>query len=311
MSYYLIHELFGEFWATAFFTFLIFTIGFPIFLLVLKFFAFYTIVHEKFAQVYTLFGTVELVLQEPGLHFLWPKLTWKAFLITWLGKVYVVDMRVDQQYLRSLAVNSEEGAPMGIGVWYEMAINDPVSYLFKNENPRTSLSASVSNSTVRCLSNMQLGKMLTERHTMSAAVRNEIHSEAADWGFKLGSVYIRKVHFRDNEMIRQIESKVVNRLRQVTSAIKQDGANQVNIITSSAEKESAIEFAKAAAVRPRIVGQTLQDISKDPEIAETLFEILETQKILEGNSEITLLPANNMAPFLLSRNEPNSDPKAP
>ncbi len=32
-------------------------------------------------------------------------------------------------------------------------------------------------------------------------------------------------------MMRQIESKVVNRLRQVTAAIKQDGANQVSIIT--------------------------------------------------------------------------------
>jgi hypothetical protein len=44
------------------------------------------------------------------------------------------------------------------------------------------------------------------------------------------------VHFRDLAMIRQIEEKVVNRLRQVTSAIKQDGANQVNIIKSTAER---------------------------------------------------------------------------
>lgn len=296
----MLSEIMGEFWATTIFTFIGLTLGFPLVLGLLRFLAFYTIVNEKFAQVYTLFGNVELVIQEPGLHFLWPRLTWKAFLVTWLGRVYVVDMRVDQQYLRSLAVNSEEGAPMGIGVWYEMSINNPVSYLFKNENPKTSLSASVSNSTVRCLSNMSLGKMLTERHTMSRSVRDEIHDEAADWGYKLGSVYIRKVHFRDDEMIRQIESKVVNRLRQVTSAIKQDGANQVNIITSSAEKESAIEFAKAAAVRPRIVGQTLDEISKDPEIAETLFEILETQKILEGSGKITLLPKNSLAPYILS-----------
>jgi hypothetical protein len=39
--------------------------------------------------------------------------------------------------------------------------------------------------------------------------------------------------------IRQIESKVVNRLRQVTSAIKQDGANQVNNIRSTAERTAA------------------------------------------------------------------------
>ena len=56
-------------------------------------------------------------------------------------------------------------------------------------------------------------------------------------------------------MIRQIESKVVNRLRQVTSAIKQDGANQVSIITSTAERKAAVEFAKAAAIRPELVGE--------------------------------------------------------
>ena len=69
-------------------------------------------------------------------------------------------------------------------------------------------------------------------------------------------------------MIKQIEEKVVNRLRQVTSAIKQDGANQVSIITSTAERQAAIEFAKAAAIRPQIVGAALQQISQDPEISE-------------------------------------------
>ena len=48
-------------------------------------------------------------------------------------------MRLDQEYLRSQPVNSEEGAPMGIGIWYEMFISDPVAYLFKNADPRGSL----------------------------------------------------------------------------------------------------------------------------------------------------------------------------
>ena len=43
----------------------------------------------------------------------------------------VLDMRLDQEYLRSQPVNSEEGAPMGIGVWYEMFISDPEAFLFK------------------------------------------------------------------------------------------------------------------------------------------------------------------------------------
>ena len=67
-------------------------------------------------------------------------------------------MRLDQEYLRSQPVNSEEGAPMGIGIWYEMFVSDPVAYLFKNADPRGSLRANVSNATVRCLSNMKLAR---------------------------------------------------------------------------------------------------------------------------------------------------------
>lgn len=93
-------------------------------------------------------------------------------------------------------------------------------------------------------------------------------------------------------MIKQIEEKVVNRLRQVTAAIKQDGTNQVNIIASTAEQQAAIEFAKAAAMRPQIVGQALQKISEDPDISQALFKVLETQNIIEGQAAITLVPPN-------------------
>ena len=256
-------------------------------------FGFYTIVQERQCRVYVLFGKVILILDEPGLHLLWFKLGWKAPVLGWLGRCHVLDMRLDQEYLRSQPVNSEEGAPMGIGMWYEMYISDPVSFLFKNADPRGSLSANVSNSTVRCLSNLSLADMMENRHTMSQTVRQEVSPRSHEWGYRLGSIYIRKVHFRDTNMIKQIEEKVVNRLRQVTSAIKQDGANQVSIITNTAERQAAIEFAKAAAMRPRIVGEGLQQIARDPEIFHALFNILEAQKIVEGEVDITLVPAGN------------------
>lgn len=256
-------------------------------------FGFYTIVEERQCKVYVLFGRVELILKEPGLHLLWFKLGWKAPLVNLLGRCHVLDFRLDQEYLRSQPVNSEEGAPMGIGIWYEMYISDPVAYLFKNADPRGSLAANVSSSTVRCLSNMKLEEMLENRHTMSHAVREEVSPKSKDWGYQLGSVYIRKVHFRDSNMIRQIEEKVVNRLRQVTSAIKQDGANQVSIITSTAERQAAREFAKAAVMRPRIVGAGLQEISRDPEIFQATFDILEAQRLIEGDADITLIPKGN------------------
>jgi regulator of protease activity HflC (stomatin/prohibitin superfamily) len=264
----------------------------PIIFGLAKVLGFYTIVGERQCKVYMLFGKVVAVLDEPGLHFLWLKLGPRAPLVNWMGHCYTLDLRLDQEYLRSTPVNSEEGAPMGIGLWYEMFISNPVDYLFKNADPRGSLAANVSNSTVRSLSNLKLADMLENRHNMSLTVRNEVSAKSQEWGYQLGSVYIRKVHFRDVAMIKQIEEKVVNRLRQVTSAIKQDGANQVSIITSTAEKQAAIEFAKAAAMRPHIVGAALEKISQDEEIAQAMFAILETEQLIAGEADITLVPKN-------------------
>lgn len=262
----------------------------PLVLFFVRLLGLYTIVNEGTCQVFILFGKVIGILKEPGIHILPFKIGPGAFLVNWFGSRKVLDMRMDQQYLRSNPVNSEEGAPMGVGIWYEMYISDPVSYLFKNADPRGSLSANVSNAVVRSLSNMPLDQMLVDRHQMSRTVREEVTPRSNEWGYKLGSVYIRKVHFRDFGMIRQIEEKVVNRLRQVTSAIKQDGANQVNIIASTAERLAAVEFAKAGAIRPRIVGESLQDITNDSEVANAMFEILEMQKLLENKGKLTLVP---------------------
>ncbi|MGA3179279.1 MAG: SPFH domain-containing protein [Verrucomicrobiota bacterium] len=276
----------------------------PVVLGLARLLGFYTIVGERRCKVYMLFGKVIAVLDEPGLHFLWAKMGLRAPIANWLGRCHEIDLRLDQEYIRSTPVNSEEGAPMGIGIWYEMQICDPVSYLFKNADPRGSLAANVGNSTVRCLSNMKLADMLENRHAMSLTVRTEVSAKSQEWGYQLGSIYIRKVHFRDAAMIKGIEEKVVNRLRQVTSAIKQDGANQVSIITSTAERQAAIEFAKAAAMRPQIVGAALEKISQDPEIAKAMFEILETEKIIEGQSDIALVPRNaRLLPEIMAAQE--------
>jgi regulator of protease activity HflC (stomatin/prohibitin superfamily) len=265
----------------------------PVFLGIVRLFGLYTIIEERQCKVYMLFGKVVTVIDQPGLHFLIFKMGVKAPLVNFLGKCYTLDLRLDQEYLRSTPVNSEEGAPMGIGIWYEMVISDPVAYLFKNADPRGSLAANVGNSTVRCLSNLKLTDMLQNRHPMSLTVRTEVSPQSQEWGYSLGSTYIRKVNFRDEGMIKQIEEKVVNRLRQVTSAIKQDGTNQVNIIASTAEQQAATEFAKAAAMRPQIVGAALKKISQDPEISRALFETLETQNIIAGEAAITVVPKNS------------------
>jgi regulator of protease activity HflC (stomatin/prohibitin superfamily) len=121
-------------------------------------------------------------------------------------------------------------------------------------------------------------RMLEERHEMSRVVREEVSAQSQQWGYDVGSVYVRKVHFRDMGMIAQIEQKVVNRLRQVTAAIQQDGSNRVSIIRSAADREAAIELAKAGAMRPRIVGGAIAQIARRADVCGALFDVLEIQQ---------------------------------
>lgn len=281
-------------------------IAVPVILGILRLLGFYTIVHEGTSKVFVLFGNVLETISEPGIHFLWLRMGPPALIVNWIGTCYTLDMRMDQVYRRSEPVNSEEGAPIGIGIWYEMYVSDPVAFLFKNADPRGSLAANVSNATVRSLSNMKLAAMLGNRHQMSQVVREEVSPKSHEWGYKLGSVYIRKIHLRDPRMIKQIEEKVVNRLRQVTAAIKQDGENQVNIIASTASRQAAIAFAEAAALRPKIVGQALKTISAAPDILQAMFEILEVQRVLESGAQITMVPPGSgmLSQLIAARTEP-------
>ena len=274
----------------------------PALLAAARWFALYVVVDERHAVVFELFGKVRQVITEPGLHSPWASMGPFAMLVPLFGKKMVVDLRLDQTYLRSQPVNSEEGAPMGIGVWCEMIVTDPLAFIYRNNDPVGSLRANISNASVRCLSNMKLSDMLEDRHTMSRAVRAEVSPKSREWGYQVGSIYVRKVHFRDQGMTIQIEQKVVNRLRQVTAAIQQDGNNRVNVIHSTAERQAAIEFAKAAATRPLIVGKALAQIALNPSIAEASFEVLETQNVLSSQGvQVEIVPAHIPLIYSLGR----------
>ena len=49
------------------------------------------------------------------------------------------------------------------------------------------------NETIRRLSNLKLADMLENRHSMSQTVHAEATPKSQEWGYKLGSVDIRKV----------------------------------------------------------------------------------------------------------------------
>ncbi len=182
-------------------------------------------------------------------------------------------------------VNSEEGTPMGVGIWYEMQVKDPVAYLFINANPDGSLQANVTSSTISTLSNLEMEKMLEDRHSLSRTVRQTVSPLSEQWGYSLGSVYIRKVEFTDVHMVQNITEKVVKRLVQVTSAMKQDGENRVGLIKSETAFKVSQKMAEAAAARPSIVGKALNEIAKqDPEILDTVLEVMEVDNLLASGA---------------------------
>lgn len=290
----------------------------PILLKLAKVFGLYAVVQECEAQVFTLFGKVMGTLDESGLQFPMAKFGPRAVLLPFFGKRYIVGTALRQHYLRGQMVNSEEGTPMGVGIWYEMQVNDPVSYLFTNANPEGSLEANVASSTVSTLSNLEMEKMLEDRHSLSRNVRGTVSPLSEKWGYRLGSVYIRKVAFTDRQMVDNITDKVVKRLVQVTSAMKQDGENRVGLIKSETAKKVSQKLAEAAATRPAVVGRTLNGIAQqDPAILQAVIEVMETEKLLASGAAVDVLPAN--ATLLVQLGEggrpqaapPNLSPPAP
>ena len=263
----------------------------PLLLAVTSGLGLFTIVKEREAQVYTLFGKVLGTLDEAGLHF--PVLHFgpRALLVPFFGKRDLVSTSLRQYYLRDQMVNSEEGTPMGVGIWYEMQVSDPVAYLFRNANPEGSLQANVASSTISTLSNLEMDKMLEDRHQLSHQVRATVSPLSEKWGYQLGSVYIRKVAFTDRQMVDNITEKVVKRLVQVTSAMKQDGENRVGLIKSQTAFQVSQTMAEASATRPAVVGDALNAIAqRDPEVLNTVLEVMENEQLIASGAEVDVLP---------------------
>src|SRR3954463_11427761 len=261
-------------------------------------FQLWRVLPERTVLVYTLFGKVIGQVEEPGLFFPIARFGPRALLLPFFGKAYKVSTPIFQSYLRNQLVNSEEGAPMGVGVWFEIYISDPKAYLFQNSDPLGSLKANVATAVVKQLSNLKLDVLLEDRDALSQKVREEVSPTSKQWGFNLGSTYIRKVAFRDRGMINEIQRKVVNRLRQVTAAMRQAGENEVAIIHSEADKKASQRLGQAQAVRPQVVGGALAEIQRVPEVATALFALLDIQATLKSPGKVVLSSVDSPAVLL-------------
>jgi len=255
---------------------------------------------ERTVIVYTYFGKVIGEVNEPGMFFPIFHFGFKALLLPFFGRAYTVNTALAQSYLRNQLVNSEEGAPMGVGVWYEMYVQNCTAFLFQNSDPVGSLRANVATAVSRQLSNLKLETLLEDRDALSSKVREEVSPTSLKWGFQLGSTYIRKVAFRDRGMTAQIELKVVNRLRQVTAAMRQNGDNQVALIHSDADKRASEKLGQAQAVRPQVVGAALAEVQKDQAVADALFRLLDIKATLKSPGKVLIAPQGAVGLLLQS-----------
>jgi hypothetical protein len=92
-------------------TFVVCLIAEPIIQWLMRFFGVYAIVEEGTCHVYVLFGRVMGVLHEPGLYFLWLRWGPLAFIVNWFGKRSILDMRLDQRYVRSQPSTRKKARP--------------------------------------------------------------------------------------------------------------------------------------------------------------------------------------------------------
>jgi acyl-CoA reductase-like NAD-dependent aldehyde dehydrogenase len=92
-------------------------------------------------------------------------------------------------------------------------------------------------------------------------------------------------------MVENITDKVVKRLVQVTSAMKQDGENRVGLIKSETANKVSQKMAEASATRPAVVGRGAERDrppgSGDP---QTVIEVMETERLLKSGATVEVLP---------------------
>jgi hypothetical protein len=103
-------------------------------------------------------------------------------------------------------------------------------------------------------------------------------------------------------MVDNITDKVVKRLVQVTSAMKQDGENRVGLIKSQTAYKVSQKMAEASATRPAVVGDVLNAVAKqDPEVLDAVLEVMEVDRLMESGAGVDVVPAD--AKLILSLTE--------
>ncbi len=198
-----------------------------------------------------------------------------------------------QHYLRGQMVNSEEGTPMGVGIWYEMQVNDPVAYLFINTNPEGSLQANVASSTISTLSNLEMDKMLEDRHSLSRTVRADGLAAVGEVGLPPGlglhpqgrlhrSADGGQHHREGGQAAGPGHQRHEAGRREPRRADQSETANKVS------QKMAEAQADPPGRGRP---GAERDRHDRTRRSCSAVLDVMEAEKLIESGAEIDVLPA--------------------
>ncbi len=193
------------------------------------------------------FGRLARRVDEPGLHVLIDGFA------PWT-RTLRVSRRIQATLLRDIEVHDVGGTELGVDVFVEFQVVDPVKATFAIENLSESVIKLVSHAVITVLGARTFDEILRDSGSLSEGVQAEIRSEAAAWGVEVRKVLLQQM--RPSSMAtEQILAEVAARLEKMKARIEEEGRQAVALLHARTAAEIAVRIAKARGQYPRAIGK--------------------------------------------------------
>jgi regulator of protease activity HflC (stomatin/prohibitin superfamily) len=204
------------------------------------------------------FGRLARRIDEPGLHFLVDDPA------PWTRTVRV-SRRLRASLLRDLEVHDVAGTELGVDVFVEYRVTDPVLATFAIENLSDALEKLVAHSVITVLGARRCTEILRDAGALGDAIQAETTAEAAAWGVTVSRVLFQQI--RPSQMAgEQLLAEVAARLEKVKARIEEEGRQAVALLHARTAAEVAGQIAEARGQYPRAVGRAYAAMRAAPSV---------------------------------------------
>lgn len=222
------------------------------------------------------FGKLANRVDDPGLHFL------VDHGLPWVRTVRV-SRRLQSLLLRDIEVHDVGGTELGVDVFVEYRITDPVKATFAIDDLTRALENVVSHGVITVLGVRQVGEILRDSGGLGDAIRRELEPETAPWGVVVHRVLLRQIRpsLMANE---QFLGEIAAKLEKVKARIEEEGRQAVALLHARTSAEVAVRVAQARGQYPRAVGTAYAAIRSDREVYEAYRELHELVLLRPGHT---------------------------